>query len=74
MTRDPDLTGWCQRHRHGQCDGSLTAGTGHHWLCACSCHPEATRRDVSTSASEKDAELALTTFRAARQRLNEEAS
>lgn len=70
LTKDPDLTGWCQRgERHAQCNGTLYSGTGHHWLCACSCHPERTRRDISAAAPDKDAEAALTTFRAARHRL-----
>lgn len=70
LTRDPDLTGWCQhRDEHEKCTGTLYTGTGFHWLCACRCHPEWTRRDISLSASDEHAERALQTFRAARHRL-----
>jgi hypothetical protein len=35
-----DITGHCGYGHHDRCNGILTGGTGFHWFCACSCHPE----------------------------------
>ena len=65
--RQTDCSYACRSDKHPECDGELRAKTGHHWFCACTCHPVPTR--WSTAASQKDLAIALDTFRVAREHL-----
>lgn len=59
-----DVTGWCQRDRHGLCSGVLQMGTHPHWFCACDCHPEP---DIgATAAAQRELDEAHATWKAAR--------
>ena len=60
------VTGWCDRGSHQWCFGTLTAGTGHHWWCVCSCHPEPTAAAASPSADPDDVTAALDAYHRAR--------
>lgn len=34
-----DVTDNCVQGHHNRCCGTLHAGKGFHWWCACDCHP-----------------------------------
>ena len=52
------VTGWCERGEHSSCHGTLRAGTGYHWWCACRCHPEPTSADAHAAPDDVRAAIA----------------
>lgn len=64
-----DVTGHCESKAHRKCQefkGILRAGTGFHWFCACSCHPEPTFRDCAPTTPLHDFRRAHETWARAR--------
>lgn len=59
-----DVTGFCENEKHDRCDGTLHSATGHHWWCACTCHPEPVI--AFASARRADFKAALAVWRQAR--------